>query len=200
MLNDDPEIRSEAEDTTSTASGPPSATVSDLAVGVWQLDPGRSTVEFHVGHFYGLMTVKGHFADYMGTLELACDPAVQLTIAAESLDTGHAKRDAHLRAADFFDVEKYPRVSFASESAELRGTTLKVHGQLHAAGRQTPVDVDATVNWVEGEPEIDAVTHVDHRALGMTWSPLGLLRTPSKLMVRGMLIRPSPVREGDVSR
>jgi polyisoprenoid-binding protein YceI len=189
MLNGDPETRSE-EDTMSTASGPSSAAVSDIVVGVWQLDPGRSSVEFHVRHFYGLMTVKGHFDDYVGTLGLACDPAVQLTIAAESLDTGHAKRDAHLRAADFFDVEKCPRVSFVSESAALQGATLKVHGQLHAAGRQTPVDVDATVIWVEGEPEIEAVTHVDHRALGITWSPFGLLRTPSKLLVRGTLIRP----------
>jgi polyisoprenoid-binding protein YceI len=116
---------------------------------------------------------------------------VKLAIDANSLDTGHAKRDAHLRASDFFDVEDHPRVSFVSESAALQGATLMVHGQLHAAGKQMPVDVDATVSWVEGEPEIEAVTHVDHRALNMTWSPLGLLRAPSKLIVRGTLIRPA---------
>ena len=154
----------------SAAPDPSSTAGSDLGAGVWQLDPTRSSVEFHVRHFYGLMTVKGNFDDYVGTLELARDPEVKLTITAESLDTGHAKRDAHLRAADFFDVEKHPRVNFVSESAALHGTTLWVHGQLHAAGKQTPVDVNVTVNWVEGEPEIEAVTQVDHRALGMTWN------------------------------
>jgi polyisoprenoid-binding protein YceI len=144
-----------------------------------------------VRHFYGLMTVKGHFDDYEGTLVLASDPAVKLAIDASSLDTGHAKRDAHLRASDFFDVKEHPRVSFVSESAALQGSTLTVRGQLYAAGKHIPVDVDATVSWVEGEPEIVAVTDVDQRALNMTYSPLGLLRAPSKLIVRGTLIRPA---------
>jgi polyisoprenoid-binding protein YceI len=191
MLNGDPESGFEKEYTMSTAPDPSSTAGSDLGAGVWQLDPTRSSVEFHVRHFYGLMTVKGRFDDYEGTLELAGGPAVQLTIAADSLNTGQAKRDAHLRAADFFNVEKYPRVNFVSQSAALQGATLAVHGQLHAAGKETPVDADVTVSWVHDEPEIEAVTYVDHRALGMTWSPLGLLRTPSKLIVRGTLIRPA---------
>src|ERR1700677_4673305 len=138
----------------STTPGPSSAAVSDLAPGVWHLDPRRSTVEFHVRHFYGLMSGQGRFDVYEGTLVLASEPAVKLTIDASSLDTGHAKRDAHLRAADFFDVEDHSGVSFVSESAALQGATLTVHGQLHAAGKQMPVDVDAAVSWVEGEPEI----------------------------------------------
>ena len=173
----------------STPPDPPSTAVSELATGVWCLDPRRSSVEFHVRHFYGLMTVKGHFDRYEGTLALASDPAVRLSIDADSLDTGQAKRDAHLRSAHFFDVERHPQVSFLSESAALQNGTLRVHGQLHAAGKQVPADVDATVSLVDGEPEIEAVTHVDHRALGMTWSPLGILRAPSKLIVRGRLIR-----------
>jgi polyisoprenoid-binding protein YceI len=175
----------------STTPDPSSTAVSEFANGVWHLDPSRSSVEFHVRHFYGLITVKGHFDRYEGTLALASHPAVQLIIDADSLDTGNAKRDTHLRSADFFDVEHHRQVRFVSDSATLQDGTLSVHGQLHAADKQVPVDVDATVSWVEHEPEIEAVTHVDHRALDMTWSPLGILRAPSKLIVRGRLIRDS---------
>src|SRR3954470_19308371 len=55
--------------------------------GAWGLDPTRSSVEFHVRHFWGLITVKGHFGAYQGTLDLNARPAVELTIQADSLDT-----------------------------------------------------------------------------------------------------------------
>src|SRR3954453_7846168 len=99
--------------TEQTASTP--AAAADIADVAWRLDPARSSVEFHVRHFYGLMTVKGEFADYDGTLELGATPAVELTIHAASLDTKRAKRDEHLRSDDFFDVEHHPQVRFVSE-------------------------------------------------------------------------------------
>ena len=71
---------------------PGSATsVLDHASGTWRLDPARSSVEFHVRHFYGLMTVKGAFNRYGGTLKLDSPRAVELTIDADSLDTKLAK-------------------------------------------------------------------------------------------------------------
>jgi polyisoprenoid-binding protein YceI len=155
----------------------------------WRLDPTRSSVEFHVRHFYGLMTVKGRFERYEGTLDLQSERAVQLNIEADSLDTGNARRDQHLCSADFFAVEDHPDVRFVSDRAVLAGGGLKVHGQLHAAGKQVPLELDATLREVGGELEVEAVTHADHRELGMTWSPLGIMRAPSKLIVRGRLVR-----------
>jgi polyisoprenoid-binding protein YceI len=157
--------------------------------GRWRLDPARSCVEFHVRNFYGLMTVKGRFASYDGTFELGAHPAVQLTIDAASLDTKNAKRDKHLRSADFFDVERHAHVRFTSSSATADGDSLKVRGQLDAAGKQIPLELDAAVRVVDGELEVEAVTYADQRQLGMTWSPLGLVRAPSKLTVRARLIR-----------
>jgi polyisoprenoid-binding protein YceI len=157
--------------------------------GAWRIDPARSSVEFHVRHFYGAVTVKGRFGTYEGTLDLAAQPAVQLTIDADSLDTKLRKRDQHLRSADFFDVEHHHQVRFVSDSAVLDGDRLTVHGQLHAAGKQIPLELDATLRPVDEELEIDASTHADHRELGMTWSPLGILRSPSELIVRGRLVR-----------
>jgi polyisoprenoid-binding protein YceI len=160
-----------------------------LADGAWRLDPARSSVAFHVRHFYGLMTVKGEFSNYEGTLDLNRNPAAELTIQAASLDTKLGKRDEHLRSQAFFDVERHPQVRFVSDSIHLDGDTLHFHGQLHAGGRQIPLELDATLREVDGELEIEGVTDADHRDLAMTWSPLGILRAPSKLIVRGRLVR-----------
>lgn len=154
----------------------------------WRLDPERSRIEFHVRNFYGLMTVKGRFASYDGTLELGAQPAVLLTIDAASLDTGNARRDEHLRSADFFDAEHHALVRFTSSSATADGDSLKVRGQLDAAGEQIPLELDAAMRVVDGELEVEAVAYADQRRLGMTWSPLGLVRAPSKLIVRARLI------------
>ena len=64
-----------------------------------------------------------------------------------------------------------------------------MRGRLEAAGQQLPLELTATVREIDGELEIDASTHADHRELGMTWSPLGILRAPSTLIVRGRLVR-----------
>lgn len=173
----------------STNATPSTPSASDLATGAWRLDPARSSIEFHVPHFWGLITVKGHFERYEGTLDLQSEPAVELTIEADSLQTGNRKRDQHLRSADFFDVEHHPQIRFVSDTAALEGIALKVHGRLHAAGRSIPLDLDATLQPVHGGIEIEAVTHAPHHELGMTWSPLGIARPHSTLIVKGHLVR-----------
>jgi hypothetical protein len=64
-----------------------------------------------------------------------------------------------------------------------------MRGLLHAAGNHIPLEIDATVTRVDGELKIGATVLADQRDLGMTWSPLGLVRAPSKLIVRGRLVR-----------
>jgi polyisoprenoid-binding protein YceI len=168
---------------------PSAGATAELATGGWRLDPSRSSVEFHVRHFYGLITVKGRFDRYNGTLNLTAQPAIELTIEADSLETKNKQRDKHLRSDDFFDVENHPQVRFESAGAALEGEQLKVRGHLHAAGKHIPLDVDATVRELDGGLEIEASALADHRELGMTWSPLGILRAPSRLIVRGRLLR-----------
>jgi polyisoprenoid-binding protein YceI len=154
----------------------------------WRIDPARSSIEFHVRNLYGLQTVKGRFQRYSGMLYLSRDPAIELTIEAASLDTGNGQRDKHLRSADFFDVEHHPQVRFVSDDAALDGERMKVRGRLYAAGKSITLDIDATLRRVEDEVEIDAATLADHRQLGMTWSPLGSLRSPSELIVHARLV------------
>ena len=155
----------------------------------WRIDPQRSSVEFHVRHIWGLATVEGRFDRYDGTLDLIAQPAIELTIEADSLNTGNARRDEHLRSADFFDAPNHPQVRCVSQLATLDGDRLDVRGELHAAGKTIPLELEGVVRPDGDELEVAVTTHADHRRLGMTWNQLGMLRTPSKLIVRGRLVR-----------
>jgi polyisoprenoid-binding protein YceI len=156
----------------------------------WRIDPSRSSVEFRTRTFWGLVTVKGHFERYDGTLDLQRTPAIELTIDADSVNTNNKKRDKHLRSADFFNAEAQPQVGFVSDSATVDGERLKVQGRLYAAGKSVPLDIDASLKRVDdNELEVDARTSVDQRELGMTHSMLGMIRPPSELIVHGRLVR-----------
>jgi polyisoprenoid-binding protein YceI len=158
----------------------------------WRIDPARSSVEFRVRNLYGLQTVKGRFERYRGTLDLSAQPSIELTIDAASLSTNNAKRDKHLRSADFFDVDNHPQVSFVSKRAMVEGDRLYVFGDLEAAGRSIRLELDGTIRPVGDELELDVTTFADHRELGMTWNRLGTMRTPSNLVVRARLVRDEP--------
>ena len=127
----------------------------------------------------GLVTVKGRFEHYEGRLDLRREPALELTIDASSLDTNNGKRDQHLRAAAFFDVDKHPQVRFVSDRATMNGERLTVSGQLYAAGTSIPLNLDARLRRVGEGLEVDARTSADHRHLGMIHSPLGMIRPPT---------------------
>jgi polyisoprenoid-binding protein YceI len=154
----------------------------------WRIDPARSSVEFRA-KVWGLPAVKGRFSRYRGTLDLSGEPAIELTIETESVDTNHKKRDAHLRSPDFFGAAQHPHVRFVSESATVDGDRLKVHGRLHAGGSSVPLELDALLRRVGDELEVEAATHADHHRLGMTWNKLGMLRTPSQLTLKGRLVQ-----------
>lgn len=155
----------------------------------WRLDPSRSHIGFDAPHFFGLKTVTGSFSRYHGAVDLQVKPAVQLTVDASSLDTGNAKRDRHLRSSDFFDADRHPQIVFTSDAVIVTGEVLRIRGHLHAAGRVTALTADAAVCRVGSGFEVEACAYVDQRALGMTWSPLGMLRAPSRLTVRASLVR-----------
>jgi polyisoprenoid-binding protein YceI len=155
----------------------------------WRIDPIRSSVEFHAEAFWGMSTVKGRFSHYQGTLDLGARPAVELTVEADSVDTGNAKRDEHLRSPDFFAADRHPYVRFVSEEATLDGDRLMVRGRLHARGTSMPLSIEATLRTVDDELELEAATDADHRQIGMTWNLMGIIKAPSRLKVKGRLVR-----------
>lgn len=156
--------------------------------GRWQLDPRRSSVEFRVPLMRGLGAVTGRFERYRGQLDAGATPAIELTIDADSVQTGNRRRDRHLRSTDFFDTEKHPRVRFLSTSVELRGETLKVRGRLSVRGSWVPLELDADVRESDGALEIEAATTAPHRDLGMTWNFLRMIPPRSELLIKAYLI------------
>lgn len=101
---------------------------------LWQIDPSHTVAEFAVKHLM-IATVKGRFRNIEGRLHLdeaAPDRSwVEATIDAASIDTADPERDAHLRSADFFDVDRFPAMTFSSKTVErLNEDRWRVHGDL----------------------------------------------------------------------
>jgi polyisoprenoid-binding protein YceI len=157
----------------------------------WQLDPSQSRVEFRVPHFWGLVKVRGHFDRFDGWLETHPQGPgqLELTIDAASVKTGIGKRDAHLRGADFFDAEHHPTIRFHAAVVTEHDGRLTVEGELQAAGKSVTLEISPTFERTGDQMQIELTTTVDQRQLGMTWSPLGMTRTPTTITVNARLLR-----------
>jgi polyisoprenoid-binding protein YceI len=157
----------------------------------WTIDPDESFVEFAIKTFWGATTVRGRFDRFDGSYENGPDgTTIELTIDADSLDTGNRTRDKHLRSTDFFHVTEHPRVRFISTRVHnVNGGLLHVVGRLEAAGNVVLLEFPATVRPVGNGLEIEATTTVDQSQLGMTSGQLGMIRRPATLHVKAHLSR-----------
>jgi polyisoprenoid-binding protein YceI len=149
----------------------------------WTVDPAASSVEFDIKTFWGLATVHGTFDRFEGWYETGPGgTAIELTIDADSFDTGNSTRDRHLRSAAFFGVADHPHVRFVSTRiTHLGDGAVRVIGRLEAAGSSVELDFPAAVRLADGGLEIEARTTVDHRDLGMESGTLGMIRPPATL-------------------
>jgi polyisoprenoid-binding protein YceI len=157
----------------------------------WTIDPDQSFVEFAVKTFWGVSTVRGRFDRFDGSYEDGPDGmTIELTIDAESLDTGNKTRDKHLRSTDFFNVGEHSQVRFTSTRVrDVNGEILHVVGRLEAAGNGVLLEFPATVRPVGDGLEIEATTTVDQSQLGMSSGQLGMIRRPATLHVKAHLSR-----------
>lgn len=157
----------------------------------WTVDPDESFVEFAVKTFWGVSTVHGRFDRFEGSYDVGPDGAtIELTIEADSLDTGNTTRDKHLGSTDFFHSTEHPRVRFTSTRVHnVNGEILHVAGHLEAAGNALLLEFPATVRPVGDELEIEATTTVDQSQLGMSSGQLGMIRRPVTLHVKAHLSR-----------
>ena len=154
-----------------------------MAITKWQLDPAHSTVEVAVKHMM-FTTVRGRFRDVKGTIEVDEDnpnkSVVDVEIVASSLDTGTPDRDAHLRSADFLDVEKHAALTFRSTRVEgamaKEGDKFTVTGDLMIRGTTKEVTLDCVFEGTGKDPwggtraGIRATTKIDRRDWGLTWN------------------------------
>lgn len=148
---------------------------------IWQIDPAHSSFQFKIRHLT-VSNVKGDFGKSTGAVTIDTqDPSklkVELSIDAASINTGHAKRDEHLRNPDFFDVAKYPSITFVSKRVVQNGTNrLKVTGDLTIKGisKEVTVDVDGPTGEVK-DPGGNArrgatgTAKINRRDFGITWN------------------------------
>jgi polyisoprenoid-binding protein YceI len=158
------------------------STVTILAPATWQVDPIHSHVEFAVRHLM-ISTVKGRFAEVAGTL--AGDDSdlehtsIELTIPAASIDTREPRRDAHLRSADFFEVETYPEIRFRSTRIARPGDgAFVVDGHLTIRDVTKPVTVavqpGGRARDTQGVERVgySATTKINRRDFGLNWNQL----------------------------
>jgi polyisoprenoid-binding protein YceI len=147
--------------------------------GVYAIDASHSNVDFTVRHLM-ISKVRGRFATVAGTIELApgsnLPEAVDVRIDADSIDTREAQRDAHLRSADFFDVEKYPELTFKSTRVEGTADDFKIFGELsiHGVTREVALVGEfggrVTDPWGGERVSFSAVTKVNRKDFGLTWN------------------------------
>jgi polyisoprenoid-binding protein YceI len=145
----------------------------------WNLDPEHSTIEFRVTHMVVSKTT-GWFMDYAGFVDMNADDgtvtAIETTIKAGSVNTNHVKRDAHLRNADFLDVEHYPTITYKMKSYKktTEGFTavgdLTLHGvtkNVTLAGRYNGATRDP---WGNDRAGFSAEGKLNRKDFGMVWN------------------------------
>src|SRR6188768_771395 len=146
----------------------------------WNIDTSHSGIHFSVRHMV-IAKVRGAFDRFSGVVELdEANPEaskVSVRIEAASIDTREEKRDAHLRSADFFDVEKYPELTFTSTKIEkLGGDDYRVTGDLTIHGVTKEVVLDAESlgagkdPWGNDRIAFSAKTAVNRKDFGLTWN------------------------------
>ena len=151
--------------------------MTDRIQGTYSIDPNHTSVEFAVRHMM-ISTVKGRFGDVKGTLEVPdnAQPRLDVTIAAASIDTRADQRDAHLKSADFFDVEKFPELHFVSSKAERTGDGWKVAGDLTIKDVTRPVTLSVVEEgagvdpWGNQKVAYTATTKFNRSEFGLNWN------------------------------
>jgi polyisoprenoid-binding protein YceI len=154
----------------------------------WVLEPGHTAAEFRARHMM-VTWVRGHFKDVHGVVEFdpekPSEASAEVTIDARKLWTGEPDRDAHLKSADFLDVEHHPTITFRGRGATLVGADeARFPGELTIRGVTRPVELDVrylgqwqTPWWEDGVDKgpktragFVATTRIDRHDFGVSWN------------------------------
>lgn len=147
----------------------------------YQLDADHSSISFKVSHL-AVSSVTGRFNKVKGTASIQGDDLasrrVQVIIEAASVDTGHAKRDEHIRSADFLDAARYPTITFVSKRfLKDESGKMRIVGDLtlHGVTREITVDLKGFTPeikdpWGMLRRGTTATAVIDRRDFGITWS------------------------------
>lgn len=147
----------------------------------WNLDPAHSAAEFKVKHMM-ITNVKGQFTDISGTITIdesdITKSRVEAAVDAVSINTRNPDRDAHLRSADFFDVDRFPKLTFTSTAVRRTGRDeLEVEGDftIHGVTRKVTFTVEgpsapAKDPWGDTRLGLTATAKINRKEFGLTWN------------------------------
>ncbi|RPK59191.1 hypothetical protein EES44_23025 [Streptomyces sp. ADI96-15] len=163
-------------ETTDTTVSPDLAALT----GTYTLDPTHTTIGFVARHAM-VTNVKGGFGDFTGTLTLdGSDPSnstAEIDVAMDSVDTGNADRDGHLKNADFFKTDEFPKMTFRSTEAEaLGGDDYRITGDLTILGTTRPLSIDLEFNGSATDPfgnervGFEGTASILRSEWGLTWN------------------------------
>jgi polyisoprenoid-binding protein YceI len=155
-------------------------TTPTTATRTYAIDPAHSSANFSVRHLM-IAKVRGSFNTISGTIQLSADSPIPVAIRAEisaaSIDTRDPQRDGHLKSEDFFHVEKFPHLRFASTHIEpLDGTRFKAIGELELHGVKQPVTLEAEVSgqgkdpWGNDRIAFEATARISRKDFGLVWN------------------------------
>jgi polyisoprenoid-binding protein YceI len=156
-------------------------TTQQTATTTWNIDPAHSVAEFKVRHMM-VSNVNGHFSGISGKLTLdendITKSSIEATINASSINTNEAQRDTHLKSADFFDVEKFPTLSFKSTRVTRKSDDeLEVEGDLtiHGVTRRVRFAVEGPTAptkdpWGNTRIGLSATTKINRKDYGLVYN------------------------------
>ncbi|MGH9264687.1 MAG: YceI family protein [Acidimicrobiales bacterium] len=176
-------------------------TLPTSLTGTYAIDPSHSRVGFVARHAM-VTKVRGSFNEFSGSghfdAENPTNSSLRVTIQAASIDTRNADRDAHLRGNDFFDMDQYPEITFASTSVEqVEAETFRVAGDLTMRGVTRPVTVELEFTGAAVDPYgnqrigIEGATVVNRKDWGISWN--------AALDAGGMLVSEKVTLEFEIS-
>jgi polyisoprenoid-binding protein YceI len=157
------------------------ANLLETVTTTWNIDPAHTSAEFKVKHMM-ISNVKGQFSRVTGVIELdendVSNSRVDASIEAGSISTQNGDRDTHLKSADFFHVEKFPTLSFASTKVTRKGEgELAVEGDLTIRGvtRKVVFAVEGPTApskdpWGNVRIGLSATTKINRKDFGLTWN------------------------------
>ncbi|MFI5568175.1 YceI family protein [Streptomyces sp. NPDC051740] len=162
--------------TTTTAVNPDLTALT----GEYTIDPAHSTFGFVARHAM-VTNVKGSFQDFTGTLHLdGTDPAAStatIDVVMDSIETGNADRDGHLKSADFFKTDEFPTMTFRTTKAEaLGGDDYRITGDLTILGTTKPLTIDLEFNGAAKDPfgnervGFEGKAEILRSEWGLTWN------------------------------
>lgn len=155
------------------------ASKADLATGTWTVDKAHTDVAFTVVHL-GVSKVRGSFSDFDGTVvadgKKPENSSVSFTIKTDSISTANTARDNHLKSKDFFEVEKYPEITFKSTKVTRRKGGFNAVGTLTMHGVSKTVTLPFTVSGPQKGPDskmhlgVDTAITLNRSDYGLTWN------------------------------